>query len=171
MNERKDTKWGGAEVENQKTKPQEMHDEQGTIRETVSASGPEHREQGRLSTADLAGEREGAAVAARSSRVAAPMGQQEQKPEAQTPLFPETEGQGFRNRWQELQASFVDDPRNTVQQADALVAEVMQRLAQTFSEERKKLEGQWERGGDVSTEDLRVALQRYRSFFGRLLAV
>jgi hypothetical protein len=65
---------------------------------------------------------------------------------------------------------FVDEPRRAVEQADALVADLMQRLASVFSDERKSLEGQWDRGDDVSTEDLRVALQRYRSFFDRLLS-
>jgi hypothetical protein len=64
----------------------------------------------------------------------------------------------------------VDEPRRTVEQADELVAQVMQRLAESFASERERLEGQWGRGEDVSTEDLRVALQRYRSFFQRLLS-
>ena len=74
-------------------------------------------------------------------------------------------------RWSEIQTGFVDEPRRAVQEADALVADLMQRLAESFSRERQTLEGQWDRGDDVSTEDLRVALQRYRSFFDRLLAV
>jgi len=77
---------------------------------------------------------------------------------------------GFRSRWNEIQVRFVDEPRGSVQKADGLVAEMMGRLTQMFSEERTRLEGQWERGDDVSTEDLRIALQRYRSFFERLLS-
>jgi hypothetical protein len=77
---------------------------------------------------------------------------------------------GFRSRWSEIQVRFVDEPRGSVQKADGLVAEMMGRLTQMFSEERTRLEGQWERGDDVSTEDLRIALQRYRSFFERLLS-
>ena len=73
-------------------------------------------------------------------------------------------------RWEEIQASFVDEPRDSVAQADALVADLMQRLATGFSAERERLEGQWDSGDDVSTEDLRVALTRYRSFFERLLS-
>ena len=73
-------------------------------------------------------------------------------------------------RWREIQTGFVDEPRRAVEEADALVADLMQRLAESFSRERQALEGQWDRGDDVSTEDLRVALQRYRSFFDRLLA-
>src|SRR5512132_3453475 len=85
------------------------------------------------------------------------------------PLLADEELDGFRGRWDAVQVGFVDEPRGSVQQADALVAELMQRLAQTFSDERTSLESQWEQGADVSTEDLRVALQRYRSFFDRLL--
>ena len=76
----------------------------------------------------------------------------------------------LRERWIEIQTGFVDEPRSAVQEADALVADLMQRLAESFSRERQTLEEQWDRGDDVSTEDLRVALQRYRSFFDRLLA-
>jgi hypothetical protein len=85
------------------------------------------------------------------------------------PLLEDEELDGFRGRWDAVQVGFVDEPRGSVQQADALVAELMQRLAQTFSDERTSLESQWEQGADVSTEDLRVAMQRYRSFFDRLL--
>ena len=86
------------------------------------------------------------------------------------PLLPSSELDDYRGRWEAIQARFVDAPRESVQEADGLVAEIMRRLAQVFSEERRELEGQWDRGGEVSTEDLRVALQRYRSFFQRLLA-
>jgi hypothetical protein len=88
-----------------------------------------------------------------------------------TPLFPTGEAETFRSRWMEAQTSFVDEPRSAVEQADNLVAEMMKRLAQVFADERGKLEEQWSRGDDISTEDLRVALQRYRSFFDRLLQV
>jgi hypothetical protein len=77
---------------------------------------------------------------------------------------------GFRPRWDSIQTGFVDQPREAVEQADALVAEVMKRLAQTFADERAKLENAWSRGDNVSTEDLRMALQRYRSFFDRLVS-
>ena len=86
------------------------------------------------------------------------------------PLLGDDDTADFRNRWQGVQTGFVDEPREAVQRADALVAELMQRLAATFRDERESLEGQWSRGDDVSTEDLRVALQRYRSFFERLLS-
>lgn len=75
----------------------------------------------------------------------------------------------FRQRWDETQTSFVDEPRAAVARADELVAEVMQSLADTFARERSQLEGQWDRGDEVSTEELRIALQRYRNFFDRLL--
>ena len=86
------------------------------------------------------------------------------------PLLPEDQSERFTTRWQEIQASFVDRPRESVEEADALVADLMQRLAAGFSNEREGLEAQWDRGDDVSTEDLRVALTRYRSFFDRLLS-
>jgi hypothetical protein len=86
------------------------------------------------------------------------------------PLLPDDQTERFTTRWEEIQASFVDEPREAVAQADALVADLMQRLAAGFSAERERLEGQWDSGDDVSTEDLRVALTRYRSFFDRLLS-
>jgi hypothetical protein len=85
------------------------------------------------------------------------------------PLFSESEMEDFRSQWSRLQGGFVDEPRQTVEGADKLVASVMQRLAESFARERSGLEKQWDRGESVSTEDLRVALQRYRSFFSRLL--
>jgi hypothetical protein len=87
------------------------------------------------------------------------------------PLFPSGEAEGFRSRWVEVQTGFVDEPRHAVEQADGLVAEMMKRLAQVFADERSKLEEQWSRGDDISTEDLRQALRRYRSFMDRLLSV
>jgi hypothetical protein len=87
------------------------------------------------------------------------------------PLFVEGELNGFKARWDEVQTSFVDEPRQAVKQADSLVASVVNRIAEQFSKEREQLESQWESGNDVSTEDLRQALKRYRAFFGRLLAV
>ncbi|HYK23156.1 MAG TPA: hypothetical protein VEU75_00670 [Candidatus Acidoferrum sp.] len=88
-----------------------------------------------------------------------------------TPLFPTNELEGLRNRWSAVQTAFVDEPRRAVEQADGLVASAMKRLAEVFAEERSKLEQQWDRGDNVSTEDLRIALQRYRSFFHRLLSI
>jgi hypothetical protein len=73
--------------------------------------------------------------------------------------------------WQSVQASFVDEPRQAVQRADELVAFAIKQIAETFARERSTLEAQWDRDGDVSTEDLRVALTKYRSFFHRLLSL
>jgi hypothetical protein len=87
------------------------------------------------------------------------------------PLFEDNVDGEFRNRWREIQAGFVDEPRNAVERADELVAELMQKLAQSFSHQRTNLEHQWDASENVSTEDLRVALTRYRSFFERLLSV
>ena len=85
------------------------------------------------------------------------------------PLSSEPEMGDFRSQWSKLQTGFVDGPRRTVEDADKLVAAVMQRLAEGFANERSGLEKQWDRGDKVSTEELRIALQRYRSFFDRLL--
>ena len=92
-------------------------------------------------------------------------------PQAEARLFRDNESGQFRERWVDIQTGFVDEPRRAVEQADGLVAEIMQRLAQGFADERSTLERQWDRGDQVSTEDLRVALQRYRAFFDRLLAI
>jgi hypothetical protein len=88
-----------------------------------------------------------------------------------TALFPENESRDFHKRWTDIQTGFVDEPRRAVERADELVAEVIKRLADSFAQERSRLEGQWGRGDNVSTEDLRVALQRYRAFFDRLLNI
>jgi hypothetical protein len=113
-----------------------------------------------LSTADLAGVARG----------------EERKIEAQpsngTPsLFPEDVATDFRSKWDRIQTGFVDEPRQSVQQADELVAQAIKRLAESFAQERNRLEGQWDRGDQVSTEDLRITLQTYRAFFQRLLAI
>ena len=96
--------------------------------------------------------------------------QRDERDEGDTPLLPDDQGSEFHGRWESIQTTFVDDPRDAVENADALVAELMQRLADGFARERERLEGQWSRGEDVSTEDLRVVLQRYRSFCRRLLS-
>ena len=87
-----------------------------------------------------------------------------------TQLLENQEMQRILGQWKDIQAEFVDEPRKAVQDADALVAELMQRLAQKFASEREQLESQWAGGEDVSTEDLRRGLRQYRSFFERLLA-
>jgi hypothetical protein len=77
----------------------------------------------------------------------------------------------FWSQWNAIQAKFVDNPETSVEAADSLVAQVMKQLAEVFSQEREQLESQWRQGEEVSTENLRVALQRYRSFFNRLLSL
>ena len=86
-------------------------------------------------------------------------------------LFGDRDLSDLRSRWTEVQSAFVDDPRDCVQKADGLVADVVDKLTTGFSQARSWLEEQWNRGEEVSTEDLRIALQRYREFFERLLAV
>jgi len=99
---------------------------------------------------------------------------EEQRPtqeENMGPLLPQNEVQEFRSRWDRVQTGFVDEPRTAVQQADELVAQAIKRLAENFANARNQLEGQWDRGSDVSTEDLRMALRKYRTFFQRLLSI
>ena len=115
-----------------------------------------------LSTADLAGVQ-------RSGEP--PVNRGEPAPAANHPLFPEDVANEFRSKWDRIQTSFVDEPRTAVQQADELVAQAIKRLAESFANERNRLESQWDRGDQINTEDLRVALQTYRSFFQRLLAI
>lgn len=87
------------------------------------------------------------------------------------PLFTPDDAADYQAEWRALQADFVDEPREAVQRADELVAQVMQTLATTFNEHKHALEEQWQRGDEVQTEELRQALKRYRSFFDRLLSV
>lgn len=93
----------------------------------------------------------------------------DEQAQVSTPLFSDSDVRDLRSRWSNVQTGFVDEPRRAVQEADNLVASVMKRLAEGFATERANLEKQWGRGDNVSTEDLRIALQRYRSFFDRLL--
>jgi hypothetical protein len=92
-------------------------------------------------------------------------------PEEAVALLADEQVHELRTRWADVQTGFVDEPRRAIEQADALVADAMKRLAQSFANERAQLESQWSGGSDVSTEDLRLALRRYRSFFDRLLSV
>jgi hypothetical protein len=96
---------------------------------------------------------------------------QTQAAEPLAALFPPQVAQEFRQRWDQVQIGFVDDPRRAVQQADELVAHVMKSLATTFADQRSRLEAGLGREGDPNTEDLRVALRGYRSFFQRLLSL
>ena len=87
------------------------------------------------------------------------------------PLFERNAAEKFREQWLEIQSRFVDDPSISVKDADNLVADVIKGITRMFSDERLSLENQWKSGDKVSTEDLRVAMQRYRSFFNRLLSL
>ena len=127
----------------------------------------EKEEQGNegLTTAALAGVGEGPA----SKNVVVETAPDTEEQAA--PLLSPDETKDLRARWDAIQGAFVDEPRKAVEQADNLVATEIKRLAEMFAEERAKLEGQWDRGDNVSTEDLRLALRRYRSFFNRLLSI
>jgi hypothetical protein len=87
------------------------------------------------------------------------------------PLFVAGDAEDFRSRWRAVQGDFVDEPRQAVEKANELVGRVIEQLTNGFASERAKLEQEWGQGKDVSTEDLRQALRRYRSFFDRLLAI
>ena len=89
----------------------------------------------------------------------------------ETSLFAEADREELRRGWDGVQAGFVDDPKRCVEQADGLVSDTVERLSNSFAAARSRLEQQWGRGEEASTEDLRVALKRYREFFERLLAV
>ena len=93
------------------------------------------------------------------------------EPSSAKSLFADEDLSSLRARWDDVQAAFVDDPKQCVQKADALVAKVVEQLTAGFSDARSRLEAQWARGEDASTEDRRLALKRYREFFQRLLSV
>lgn len=107
----------------------------------------------------------------RTSSVSVPTADDRSAEQAMGALFPQGELQQFRVRWDQVQASFVDDPRRSVQEADNLVASVVKRIADQFAEQRGKLEGQWSRGDDATTEELRRSMRQYRAFFERLLSM
>ena len=122
-----------------------------------------------LKTADLGRAPEADAAKTGEPAEVRPL-QGSQGQEATVPLIDGAAAENLRTRWNQIQVSFVDQPRQAVDEADGLVADTMQRLAESFSKERSQLESQWDRGDQISTEDLRQALQKYRSFFNRLLA-
>src|SRR5262245_24713483 len=119
----------------------------------------------RPTTADLARGMSSVAPREQKSRNAAV---RDERPVA---IFAADESAGYRTRWDAVQTGFVDEPRRAVEEADALVAQVISRLTEVFAGERTSLERQWDRGDEISTEDLRLALQKYRSFFERLLSL
>lgn len=122
-----------------------------------------------LSTADIANPNR--TLAAADARDPLSTGNAAAAEHTRQPLFPSAELQEFRGQWDRAQGLFVDDPRKAVEQADSLVAGTIQRIAQQFADERGRLEAQWDKGEDVSTEDLRQAIRRYRDFFDRLLSL
>jgi hypothetical protein len=124
-----------------------------------------------ITTADLAQGKRPANTHEMRPQPVTMSGNQTEQGDGSTQLFPSNELQDLRTRWKDIQTGFVDEPRKAVEQADGLVASAMKRLAEVFAQERSGLEQQWDLGDNVSTEDLRVALQRYRSFFDRLLSV
>ena len=121
----------------------------------------EERGDNPLSTADLVAA--GGTLGASSPKMA--------KAEPNLPLFAQNDTQDLHFRWEKIQIGFVDEPRKAVELADELVASAIKRLAEVFAAEREKLEAEWDKTDNVSTEDLRIALRRYRSFFDRLLSV
>jgi hypothetical protein len=142
---------------------EESRDDAAETRSDTSTPAVEERAS-KPSTADIAG------VKDQSAEATSEPDEVEQGDAGREPLFTGEDAKQFRERWGEVQSRFVDEPRRAVEEGDALVATLMQRLAETFAEERSNLERQWDRAEDVSTEDLRIALQRYRSFFDRLLS-
>ena len=164
---------------------QEQHDEHSTTdpnAESMAAGQPSGEP---LSTADMAGMTPPRAAQPSGDTATAEDVVREESRATETarsggsaddgnqsgPLLDAHESEAMRSRWDAVQTGFVDEPRQAVEQADQLVAEAMKRLAETFATERSNLEGQWSRGDQVSTEDLRMALRRYRTFFERLLSI
>ena len=134
-------------------------------------SNPERSDN--LTTADLAAASETAALerADGNNQVETRSMDAANEEERLAPLFSEDAAKDFRARWSAVQSSFVDDPKQAVRQGDELVAQVMKNLAESFSNERAKLEAQLDQTDKASTENLRLALRRYRSFFERLLSL
>ena len=86
-------------------------------------------------------------------------------------LFAGDDVADLRSRWAGVQAAFVDNPKECVQKADHLVSDLVEHLTTGFAQARSRLEEQWSRGQEASTEGLRMTLMHYREFFDRLLAV
>ena len=93
------------------------------------------------------------------------------KADPTTRLFSTGEAGSLRSRWESIQVGFVDEPKRSVKEVDQLVGEVISHLAEGFATERKRLASQWDRGDDMSTEDLRCSFHQYRSIFERLLSI
>jgi hypothetical protein len=144
----------------------------GETRERSEAAGPDSMAAGKPdATAGTAGATAEAPEAAATQAAAGRPGSEGKAPAAADgALLPDEQSERFTSRWQEIQTGFVDRPQQAVEQADALVVDLMQRVTGSLAKERERLESQWARGDEVSTEDLRIALTRYRSFFDRLLS-
>jgi oligoendopeptidase F len=141
---------------NQQTETTETNEETYAESRQFEQSAPGSSSRNGLTTADIANGRDSS--------------NPEQAEAHAANLLPEERLGSLREQWSDIQTSFVDEPKSSVEKADELVADVIQTLAKRFAEERDRLERQWSGGGDASTEDLRKALQHYRSFFERLLA-
>ncbi|AZM87440.1 hypothetical protein [Streptomyces sp. W1SF4] len=154
---------GGADGRGAPVYPGEASPDTGT--DAGTDAGAER--DGGLAGTGLAG-RDDEGLAAQDEE---PLGREPVEPDAGDgqPLLAAEEAERYRTQWAEIQGRFVDDPKDAVTSADTLVAEVMQNLAGTFAAHKQDLEGQWQSGDRVPTEELRMALQHYRSFFNRLL--
>ena len=92
-------------------------------------------------------------------------------PQTEQSFMSKRQTEEMREHWKAIQASFVDEPRKAVQDADQLVKSAVQQIEEVFRTQRSQMEQQWSGGKDVSTEDLRLSFQRYRTFFDRLLSL
>ena len=138
---------------------------------TIERNSPERTTEGKLTTESVAAARgAGTEAIAHPERRDKVDGHQVDETEL-SPLFSTEEERDFRNRWKEIQTGFVDEPRRAVEQADELIAQLLHQLAESFAAQRSGLEQQWEKSDSASTEDLRQALRRYRSFCDRLLSI
>jgi hypothetical protein len=125
----------------------------------------------RLSTADMAAVAHRREEQANKDRESLREQKDSQNPVETEPLFDPQKVEDFRSRWLDIQTRFVDDPKASVRDADELVAQVIQNIAEIFAGERTYMEDQWKQGGEISTEDLRISITRYRSLFNRLLSM
>jgi hypothetical protein len=149
------------------------HDEQTTTTPVAAdeeSSVPSDADSSAMRSAPIAATDEPAAEAAQPPQATAESSTTGADASTDMALFADTDRSSLHSRWDDVQASFVDDPKECVQKADALVADVVKQLTAGFSDARARLEAQWARGEEASTEDLRQALKRYREFFERLLA-
>ncbi|MFD9967865.1 hypothetical protein ACFWYA_06730 [Streptomyces sp. NPDC059011] len=152
-------------------RPAEETTGRASTTEPVTDREPAADREGREPAADREGREPAADSEPRAEREHAEPAATEGRPgpDRGTPLIAGEDAESYRDRWQQIQANFIDDPRDSVRAADSLVADVIQTLAATFADHKQDLESQWSRGEVTETEDLRVALQHYRLFFNQLL--